>query len=158
MNERLAAELAALEVAWPPTPDIAGVVLARVDEPAPARPPRRVRRRGLAPVLAWTAAALVAALGITMAASPSARSAILEWLGLKSVKIERKAPTATPVPRRSQLGAELNLRRPGAPEEARRRVGFRGRVPAALPVPDAVYFHDPPPPGGRVSFVYRPQA
>jgi len=157
MNERLAAELAALEVAWPPTPDIAGVVLARVDEPAPARPPRRVRRRRLAPVLAWTAAALVAALGITMAASPSARSAILEWLGLKSVKIERKAPTATPQPRRSQLGEELALGRAVSLAEARRLARFRIRPAGALPAPDAVWYDAPPPAGGRVSFVYRPQ-
>jgi hypothetical protein len=173
MSERLGAELAALEVAWPPTPDIAGGVLARLEsegaEPASARgadrprPWRRHRRdatpgrRRLAPVLAWTAAALLAALGITMAASPSARSAILEWLGLKSVKIERKAPTATPQPRRGQLGEDLLLGDAVSPAEARRRAEFRVRVPAALPPPDAVYFDPPPPPGGRVSFVYRPQ-
>jgi hypothetical protein len=156
MSEHLAAELAALEVAWPPTPDIAGAVLARLDEePAPA--PRR-RRFRLAPALAWTAAALVAALGITMAASPSARSAILEWLGLKSVKIERKAPTATPQPRRGQLGGDLDLGTPVSLAEAQRQTGFRIRVPGALPPPDAVYYDAPPPPGGRVSLVYRPQA
>src|SRR3954451_13824401 len=121
MSERLAAELAALEVAWPPTPDLAGAVLARLEEeaapgPAPARRAwRRSRRAGarsarrFAPVVAWAAAALVGVLAITMAASPSARSAILEWLGLKSVKIERKAPTATPQPRRSALGEGLQL-------------------------------------------------
>jgi hypothetical protein len=169
MNERLAAELAALEVAWPPTPDIAGAVLASLEseaaQPAPARSADRPRpwrdaalgRRRLAPVLAWTAAALLAALGITMAASPAARSAILEWLGLKSVKIERKAPTATPQPRRGQLGEDLLLGEALSPAEARRRAEFRVRVPAALPPPDAVYFDAPPPPGGRVSFVYRPQ-
>ena len=31
MSERLAAELAALEVAWPPTPDIASAVLAQLE-------------------------------------------------------------------------------------------------------------------------------
>jgi hypothetical protein len=158
MSERLAAELAALEVAWPPTPDIAGAVLARLEEePAPAPAPRRRRRLRLAPALAWTAAALLAALGITMAASPSARSAILEWLGLKSVKIERKAPTATPQPRRGQLGEDLLLGQAVSLSEARGRAEFRIRVPEALPSPDAVYYDPPPPPGGRVSFVYRPQ-
>src|SRR5262245_16066447 len=157
MSERLAAELAALEVAWPPTPDIAGAVLARLEaEPAPA-PRRKPRRFRLAPALAWTAAALIAALGITMAASPSARSAILEWLGLKSVKIERKAPTATPQPQRGQLGENLLLGDAVSLDEARRRADFPVRVPSALPPPDAVYFDAPPPPGGRVSFVYRPQ-
>jgi hypothetical protein len=156
MSERLAADLAALEVAWPPTPDIAGAVLARLEEePAPA--PRRRLRFRLAPALAWTAAALLAALGITMAASHSARSAILEWLGLKSVKIERKAPTATPQPRRGQLGENLLLGIAVSLNEARRRAEFTVRVPGALPPPDAVYYDAPPPPGGRVSFVYRPQ-
>jgi hypothetical protein len=173
MSERLAAELAALEVAWPPTPDIAGAVLARLEteaaEAAPARgtdrPGGRWRRdraslrgpRRLAPVLGWTLAAVLAALGITMAASPSARSAILEWLGLKSVKIERKAPTATPQPIHGQLGEELALGDGVTLDEARRRAGFTVRLPGALPPPDAVYFDAPPPPGGRVSFVYRPQ-
>ena len=30
-------------------------------------------------------------------------------------------------------------------------------MPSALPAPDAVWFDAPPPAGGRVSFVYRPQ-
>jgi hypothetical protein len=178
MSERLAAELAALEVAWPPTPDIASAVLAQLearprvgtDSGNALRPPvsgpsvsgagdrrtsaRRVRWR---PAVAWVMAALVAACGITLAASPSARSAILEWLGLKSVKIERKAPTATPQPQRGQLGENLLLGDAVPLDEARRRAGFRIRVPAALPAPDAVYYDAPPPPGGRVSFVYRPQ-
>jgi hypothetical protein len=159
MSERLAAELAALEVAWPPTPDIASAVLAQLE----ARPrvgtdrrtsARRVRWR---PAIAAVTAALVAALGITMAASPSARSAILEWLGLKSVKIERKAPTATPQPLRGQLGEELGLGDGVTLAGARRVADFPVRVPSALPPPDAVYFDAPPPPGGRVSLVYRPQ-
>src|SRR6185295_4246290 len=101
-----------------------GAVLARLEEePAPAPPRRRLRLR-LAPALAWTAAVLVAALGITMAASPTARSAILEWLGLKSVKIERKAPTATPQPQRGQLGENLLLGDAVTLDEARRRAEF----------------------------------
>jgi hypothetical protein len=157
MNERLEQELRALEIAWPATPDVAGAVRARLEAaPAPRRrswwPPR-----GLVPALAWAAAAVLAALAVTMAASPSARSAILEWLGLRSVKIERKAPTATPVPRTSQLGAGLDLGRSVTLEEARRTAGFRVRVPSALPAPDAVWFRDPPPPGGRVSLIYKPQ-
>jgi hypothetical protein len=159
MSERLEQDLRALELAWPATPDLAGAVLARLEAEPVAAPRRRSwwPSRGLVPAVAWTAAAVVAALAITMAASPSARSAILEWLGLKSVKIERKAPTATPVPRRSQLGSELNLGQQVSLEEARRLVGFRVRVPSALSAPDAVWYHGPPPPGGRVSFVYRPQ-
>ena len=57
-----------------------------------------------------------------MAASPDARSAVLEFLGLKSVKIERREPTAPP-PRPGTLGAGLGLGTPvtldgGAPRLA----------------------------------------
>jgi hypothetical protein len=100
---------------------------------------------------------MVVAAGGTLAVSPAARSAVLEWLGLKSVKIERKAPTATPQPQRGQLGENLLLGDAVSLDEARRRAEFTVRVPGALPPPDAVYFDAPPPPGGRVSFVYRPQ-
>ena len=155
MSERLPAELAALDVAWPPTPDIASAVLAQLEaRPRVGASARRVRWR---PAVAWVTAALAAACAITLAASPAARSAILEWLGLKSVKIERRAPTATPQPIRGQLGEELDLGDGVTPAEARRRAEFTVRVPGALPAPDAVYFDAPPPPGGRVSFVYRPQ-
>jgi hypothetical protein len=151
----LAAELSALEVSWPETPDLASAVVAELEaEPRVGTSARRVRWR---PALSWGLAAVIAAFAVTMAASPSARSAILEWLGLKSVKIERKAPTATPQPRRSQLGEELVLGRAVSLAQARRMAGFPVKVPSALPAPDAVWFHDPPPPGGRVSFVYRPQ-
>ena len=97
MSERLAAELAALEVAWPPTPDIAGAVLARLEEepaPAPRRKPRRFR---LAPALAWTAAALLAALGITMAASREGRSS----------PATRRTSAARRPPERRRLRASL---------------------------------------------------
>src|SRR5687768_9710297 len=125
MSEPLEHELRALEVEWPATPDLAGAVLVRLrTEPAPEptrrglrrrlrpeparrglrrrlrpEPARRGLRRRLRPALAWSAAVLVAAFGVTMAASPSARSAVLEWLGLKSVKVERREPAATPAPR-----------------------------------------------------------
>jgi hypothetical protein len=156
MSESLESQLSALQVAWPDTPDLAGAVLARLQE-APQTPPRPARRIRWRPAVAWAAAAVVAVFGITMAASPSARSSILEWLGLKSVKIERKAPTATPQPHRGSLGEDLSLGRSVSLAQARRLAGFRIRIPNALPAPDAVWFDSPPPPGGRVSFVYKPQ-
>jgi hypothetical protein len=150
MSESLESRLAALRVEWPTTPDLASAVLGELEaRPRVATPARRIRWR---PVVAWAAAALVAAFGITMAASPSARSSVLEWLGLKSVKIERKAPTATPQPRRGVLGEELALGRAVTLPQAQRLAGFRPKLPAALPAPDAVWFED-----GRVSFVYKPQ-
>jgi hypothetical protein len=120
----LHAELTALAVEWPETPDLADDVLARLDAPAPHRRPRR------RPALAYGLAAVVAAFAITMAASPDARSAVLEWLGLKSVKIERREPRPT--------DSGLHLGRPVTLEQARARRSFLS-VPTALGEPDAVH-------------------
>ncbi|HTE58843.1 MAG TPA: hypothetical protein VK631_00740, partial [Solirubrobacteraceae bacterium] len=75
-------ELTALAVEWPATPELADGVLTRLE--SPARAPRR-RRLAWRPALAYGLAALAAAFALTMVASPDARSAVLEWLGLKSV-------------------------------------------------------------------------
>jgi hypothetical protein len=129
-------ELKELAIEWPATPDLAAAVAARLEAPAPAR---RGRRPAWRPVLAYGLAALAAAFAITMAVSPDARSAVLEWLGLKSVKIERREPTAPP-PRPGALGAGLGLGTRATLGEARRRSPFV-RLPAAegLGRPDAIY-------------------
>jgi hypothetical protein len=151
-------ELTALSVEWPATPDLAGAVAARLtaggdvaaapppgDRPASAHRPRRAWR----PVLAYALAALAAAFALTMAASPDARSAVLEWLGLKSVKVERREPTAPP-PRPGTLGSGLGLGTPATLEEARRRSPFLS-LPTAegLGRPDAIHLG-----GQSVSLVY----
>jgi hypothetical protein len=126
-------ELTALSVDWPATPDLAAAVTARLEQAAPAR---RVWWR---PALAYGLAAIAAAFALTMAVSPDARSAVLEWLGLKSVKIERREPTAPP-PRPGRLGAGLGLGTPVTLEQARRSSPFL-RMPAAdgLGRPEAIY-------------------
>jgi hypothetical protein len=123
----LHAELTALAVEWPETPDLFDGVLARLDAPGPRarRPLRRWR-----PALAYGIAAVAAAFVLTMAASPDARSAVLEWLGLKSVKIERREPKPT--------DSGLRLGRPVTLAQARERVPFLA-LPAALGDPDAVH-------------------
>jgi hypothetical protein len=143
----LHAELTALTVEWPPTPDLAGAVAERIESAAP--PARRRRRPAWRPALAYGLAALAAAFAITMAASPDARSAVLEWLGLKSVEVERGEPTA-PQPSPGALGSRLGLGTPVTLAEARERSPFL-RLPAAegLGKPDAIYL------GGKsVSLVY----
>jgi hypothetical protein len=138
-------ELTALRVDWPATPDIAAAVAARLEQPVAARRTRPRRR----PLLAYGLAALAAAFALTMAASPDARSAVLEWLGLKSVKIERREPSAPP-PRPGELGAGLGLGTPVTLEQARDGAPFL-RLPAgdALGRPDAIYLRDE-----SVSLVY----
>jgi hypothetical protein len=134
-------ELRELHVSWPDTPDLAASVSARL-----AAPPRRR-------VLRWPAwqvalACAAAAIALTMAVPP-ARSAILEWLGFASVRIERAEPD------RSRLGAGLALGRPVTLAGARRKTGFPVPVPAAVGRPDAVYLAGDA--GGRVDLVYGPR-
>ncbi len=130
----LGAELRALRVDWPETPDLAGPVAARL-----AEPPARRRRPAWRPALAYGLAALAAAFALTMAVSPDARSAVLEWLGLERVRVERREPAAPP-PQPGTLGSGLGLGTPVTLTEARERSPFL-RLPAAggLGEPDAVY-------------------
>jgi hypothetical protein len=142
----LNAELSTLRVEWPETPDLAEAVLARL--PEPPRPRRRARPTWR-PVIAYAAALIALGFAITMAASPDARSAVLEWLGLESVEVERREPTAPP-PRPGELGSGLGLGTPATLAEARDRSPFL-RLPTAagLGRPDAIYLG-----GNNVSLVY----
>jgi len=75
---------------------------------------------------------------------PPARSAVLEWLGIASVRIERAEPP--------RYGADLQLGRVATLAAARRDAGFPVGVPEALGEPDGVFVSDAP---ARVDFVYR---
>jgi hypothetical protein len=121
--------LAELDVEWPPAPDVAARVRARVK----AEP----RRRRLRP--AWAVALAILVLGGGVAAVPSARSAVLRWLGIEGVRIERVPSNPTPAP----SSAPLDL-------GERTRLTAAMLVPAALGRPDAVYAV-----GERVSLLYR---
>jgi hypothetical protein len=82
-------------VAWPPTPDAAGAVAARLAASQPAVPRWWRRRRVLVVALA---AALLTAVAATMAVPP-ARSAVLRWLGIGSVRVVEvdELPSSTAV-------------------------------------------------------------
>ena len=129
----LETRLAELSVEWPPEPDVAGRVRARLE--AQARPRRRFR-----PAWAVGLAILVSLGGV--AAVPSARSAVLRWLGIEGVRIERVPEAPTPAPSPSPI---LDLGEPT-------RLAAGTLVPSALGRPDGVYAA-----GDRVTLLYRPR-
>jgi hypothetical protein len=128
---------------WPAAPNLAPVVRTRLGE---ARPPFPWRR---AAVLAL--AVLVVALGAAMAV-PGARTAILDWLGLRGVAIHRvetlpPAPTVT-VADELGMGPQVTL------DTARARAKFPVPDPTktGLGDPDEVRFD---PSIGQVGFIWR---
>jgi hypothetical protein len=120
-------ELRALggELAWPATPDLAASVTARL----PARPAHAPRPRRRRLVLAL-AAALVLIPSAAMAV-PGPRHAILEALGLRHVKVERRP--RVPTGHDPRLGERTTL------AGAARATGGPLLLPAALGPPDRVY-------------------
>jgi hypothetical protein len=146
MPDRLEHALAALEVQWPATPDIAAAVEARLDVPQ-----GRIRTRWPRMQLAWVAAALVVAVAAGLAVSPSARSALLDLLGLRGARVERREPPPHPSATPGRLGAGLQLGRPVSLAGARAASAFGLTLPASLGLPDAIWLDDAP---QRVSFVY----
>jgi hypothetical protein len=146
MPERLELALEALEVEWPATPDLAAAVEARIAQPAATR--RAFRWR---PVLAWVAAALVVIVAAGLAVSPTARSALLDLLGLKGARVERREPPPYPNVKPGRLGAGLRLGAATTLGEARAAAGFPLTLPASLGDPDAVWVAAAP---TRITFVY----
>jgi hypothetical protein len=136
-------ELAELRIEWPETPDIAGAVAARLAAPAPRRPWWAMR-----PAWQLAVAAVALLLAVVMAVPPT-RAAVLELLGLKSVRIEHREPQP------SAFGSGLVLGDPVTLEQARRRADFPLRVPAELGRPDSVYLDSNPASGTRVDMLYR---
>jgi hypothetical protein len=128
----------ALEVAWPAEPDVAAAVRARLEVEGEAAP--RAGRRPFARRYRPALIALLVALGV-VAAVPSARSTVLDWLGIGGETIQRvpKVPTPKPVTFPLDLGPRVPL-----PRDA--------LVPRALGRPDAVYEA-----GDIVTLLYRPR-
>lgn len=130
-------ELAELSIEWPETPDIAAAVAPRL-----AAAPRR---RWFAARPAWQIAVAAVALVIAvLMAVPPTRAAVLDLLGLRSVRIEHREP------RPSTFGQRLAVGDPVTLAQARKK--FPVRLPEALGAPTAVYLADDP---TRVDLVYR---
>jgi hypothetical protein len=105
--------------------------------------PRPRLRRPLALALA---ALLVLAAGA--AAVPGIREPVLDFLGLRSVKIERVPRPLPAVP-----GTKLALGRRTTLPAARRALYFAPLVPGGLG--DPVVYYERFPPGGQLALVYR---
>jgi hypothetical protein len=105
------------ELAFPPGPDLAPAVLARLD-----RRPFAWNR------VAVALAVLVVALGAALAV-PQARSALLRWFHLDGVTVER----VDTLPQAEERSKAHGLGRPFTREEAERRLGFELALPANAP-------------------------
>lgn len=151
--ERALAQLG-VELVFPETPDVAGAVRHRLEQAVRARR-RAPSRRAL--VVAFVA--LAVAVGAAMAV-PAARSAILEFFGLRGATVQR-VETLPPVetqPHAPDSPAELELGSPVPVVDGFVRVKWPDLVvPEALGPPDAAY-HSPVVPGGKLSLVYEPGA
>jgi hypothetical protein len=137
------------DVAWPPTPDLVTVVQARVagESRERARGPRPGWLRGrFVPALVAVLVVLVA-VGALLAASPSVRASLRDWLGIGSVRIARvnRLPDIAP-------GRGLELGRRATVTQANAHLGSPIANVRALGRPAAIYVDDGPPP--RVSVVY----
>ena len=149
---------------FPPTPDLAAAVAARLDQ-APARPPappRRARaRRWLAGGAGWRRLAVAGLVAVLLAAavlvaSPGTREAVARRLGLRGVGVEIGGPPPPTVTTTSGRRLELGLGERVTLEEARRRVSWPVLIPTSggLERPDAVFVDEAVPTGGRVDLVY----
>ncbi len=124
---------------FPPTPDLARAVELRLRR-------RATRRR----ILLASAAAATAALAATLAASPGARSAVVDFLdSIPGVHIERasKLP-AVPFNFVPAYGERLSL------EEARRRVDYPIRLPQGVGEPYRLFLSSYTVPHGVITAVY----
>jgi hypothetical protein len=145
---------AGAELDWPPTPDLAALVVPQIEGVAPLQPgnkpapaARRRPRIGIRRPLAVALAVLLIAAA-TAAAVPGIRDPVLDWLGLGSVRIER-----VPKPLPEAPGRSLGLGEHTTIADARARLGFAPLMPSGIGRP-AVYY-DGFVPGGQLGLVYR---
>jgi len=139
-------------IEFPPTPDLVRTVRPRLAERR-ARPlvPSRPR---LALVLALVV--LVAVVGAVFAV-PSARTALLEWLGIRGVKVTRVDTVPTPTATATEpTDAGLALGERVSVAEAQERAGFQvAAPPASAPGPPDEVYLAPLPDSAQVAFVWR---
>jgi hypothetical protein len=139
-------------LSYPPAPDLAPEVAARLSEGAAVRP-LPVRRFPVRRVVSLVAALLLLVLVGAMAVSPSLRAAVLEFLGIPGVQIELEPKTPTP---EVSTPPEAKFGRPVSLAEAEGELGFEVLLPGGLERPDDVYLSGV---GERasVTVAYRPR-
>jgi hypothetical protein len=152
-------------IAWPPTPDLAPNVRARLLAPPAALPGWRTRSNAPRRPFAIAAVILLALVAGVLLAS-GLRHTVADILGVRGIRIviERAHPTVpptvapgsppVPVGQRLLLGDRLDLK------AAQRLAGFRIHAPAPdhLGQPDEVYARSLPGGSVMISLVYLPDA
>jgi hypothetical protein len=147
--ERQLRELAPA-IEWPAAPNLAPAVRRRI-EAEPARRFARPGRRSL--VIAF--AVLVVAVGAVMAV-PSARTAVLEWLGLRGVTVQRVETLPTVTETVPEQFDELGVGELVTADEATELAGFRLPDAAATPLGEPDEIHYTPAVGnGQVAYIWR---
>ncbi|MBJ7607911.1 MAG: hypothetical protein JF887_00560 [Candidatus Dormibacteraeota bacterium] len=152
MSRELEQQLAELgrRITYPPTPELASTVRARLSDRSPRR---RVVKRWRVALVGIALAVLGAAFGV-----PPVRTAIAHWLGIQGVVITPVSSlpaTRSPLPASTgPLGSTLSLGRSTSLSEARAAAGFPVAVPSGLGAPDAIYTRTDI--GPAVSLVYAP--
>jgi hypothetical protein len=176
------------QLAYPPTPDLASAVRARLvaGRPAHRAPLRSWFAVPFARRLAYAFVALIGLVGALLIASPEARRAVADRLGVPGITIEYVTPTATLPARTATLpttpppagtpattltpttavplatplsaGERLGLGRRITLDEARAIAPFPVMLPdlPSLGPPDEVYISTSPV-NGQVAFVWLPR-
>ena len=128
---------------FPETPRVSARVAARLTRPARPMLGRRLR---IAPSAVAAAVVFVAAVSAILLASPAAREAVADFLGVSGIEIQYGGDD------RPEIARDLDLGRPVSLAEARDEVSFPILVPTELGPPDEVYVGRPVP--DSVSLVY----
>lgn len=144
---------AAAGIDWPETPNLATQVVPQIQGLSDQQFGYRRRRVRLRRPLAIALAALLL-MAATAVAIPGVREPILDWLGLRSVKIERvPRPLPQSKPAARAPGEDLGLGEHVSLAAASSRLAFDPLLPPGLG--DPVVYYDDEPAGGRIGLVYR---
>jgi len=136
---------------YPPTPNLALSVRARIVARPVMAPPREAMWRDPWR-LALAAAVVFVLLGAAALINPASRDAIAHFFHVRGVVVSR---ISSPVPSLSPI-TPLSLGQRTTLEQAQSAVSFNIVVPPALGSPDAIYL-DKSVPGGEVALAYQPR-